>query len=421
MPARTQWTLADQALSSLTNAAVTVVVARSLPPRTFGAFALAFTLYELAVALSRALTSEPLVVRFSAATGPERRMAVRQATGAAFAMGSVAGAACLAAGLALDGPVREALVPLGALLPFLLVQDAWRFAFFSSGQPARAFLNDLAWTGAQSLFLAGVIAIGRPTVAALVSAWAAAAAVAAACGCVQFGGRPEIGEAARWLKDHRDLGSRFAAEFAARAGARQVTILALGAIGGFEALGAIRATQVVFGPLHVVLIGANLFAVPEAVRLAGGPVSEVRRFSMRLSATLAALGFCAGLGALLLPGSAGRALVGETWTAARPVLLPQAAIMAGLGASAGALTGLRALAAANRSLAARLLIVPLSVGGGVAGAVVGGAPGAMTGLALANWLGAAVFWRQFDRALGERAEAGGTRGAATSRPPRSRR
>jgi len=37
-------------------------------------------------------------------------------------------------------------VALGVVLPAMLLQDSWRFAFFAAGRGSRAFLNDVCWT-----------------------------------------------------------------------------------------------------------------------------------------------------------------------------------------------------------------------------------------------------------------------------------
>jgi hypothetical protein len=76
--------------------------------------------------------------------------------------------------------------------------------------------------------------------------------------------------------------------------------------------------------------------------------------------------------------------------------------MAAAGAITGASIGLRALVAARRSLRARLLVSLLQLVGATGGAAAGGARGAAWGLAIAGFLGAAVFWRQFNKAFDER-------------------
>jgi hypothetical protein len=42
-------------------------------------------------------------------------------------------------------------------------------------------------------------------------------------------------------------------------------MIAIGAIAGLAALGSIRAAQLVMSPVQVILLGASLVAVPEAV------------------------------------------------------------------------------------------------------------------------------------------------------------
>ena len=55
---RAAWSAVDQGLSSAGNFAATLAVARYSSERDVGAFAIAFTLYQLVLGLSRALVSE---------------------------------------------------------------------------------------------------------------------------------------------------------------------------------------------------------------------------------------------------------------------------------------------------------------------------------------------------------------------------
>ena len=59
------WGVADQTLSSLTNFALTVLVARSLGVTEFGYFAIVLTIYLTSMGLSRAAITSPLSIRFS--------------------------------------------------------------------------------------------------------------------------------------------------------------------------------------------------------------------------------------------------------------------------------------------------------------------------------------------------------------------
>ena len=78
---RLGWGLADQSLSSLTNFALAVLVARSVSIAALGAFGLAFTTYTVTLNATRALCSEPLTVRYSATDEAEWREGASAATG----------------------------------------------------------------------------------------------------------------------------------------------------------------------------------------------------------------------------------------------------------------------------------------------------------------------------------------------------
>ncbi|MDH4171258.1 MAG: hypothetical protein OEW42_16875, partial [Acidimicrobiia bacterium] len=61
--ARVSWSVLDQGLSSLTNFAAALVVARTLGLDSLGGYAVAFTTFTLAVELGRALGVEALAIR----------------------------------------------------------------------------------------------------------------------------------------------------------------------------------------------------------------------------------------------------------------------------------------------------------------------------------------------------------------------
>ena len=64
---RLGWGVADQAVSSLTNFVVVLLVARSLGAVQFGAFSLAYVTYGFALNASRGLATYPLM---SGSAGP---------------------------------------------------------------------------------------------------------------------------------------------------------------------------------------------------------------------------------------------------------------------------------------------------------------------------------------------------------------
>src|SRR3974390_615880 len=139
------WGVADQGMSSLTNFLANIYVARELGAVSYGAFSLAFVTYSFALNASRGLSTDPLLVRFSATDLPTWRRAVASSSGTAALTGVVTGVFVLGVTPLLGGSTRAAFLALGLTLPGLLLQDSWRFAFFAHGRGVLAFLNDTAW------------------------------------------------------------------------------------------------------------------------------------------------------------------------------------------------------------------------------------------------------------------------------------
>ena len=188
---RAFWNLVDQGLSSLTNAALSVVVARSVSELDFGGFALAFTVFSVVVGLSRNLATGPLPIRFSGATRTSFVGAAGGALGTALCFGVATGIGSVLVGLLMGGVAGSSLVALGVILPGLLVQDAWRQVFFAQGRPAAAALNDAAWAVLQVGAVALLLLPGHVDSAwPLILAWGGAALGAALLGTAQSSARP---------------------------------------------------------------------------------------------------------------------------------------------------------------------------------------------------------------------------------------
>lgn len=396
---RAGWGVVDQAISSVTNAALAVVVARSVSVEAFGAFGLAFAWYSASVGLSRALTAEPLLVRYSDDT-PSLRTHAGAAAGTAAAAGALSGVLAVAAAVALGGPTRQALVAVAIVLPGLLVQDVWRAVFIGSGTPRQAVVNDGIWAVAQGGLFAAVIVLDLGArLPMLIISWGAAAAVAAGAASAVTRTGPRLREVRHWVRAHVDLGGRFALEFAAITGSAHIALYAIAAVGGLIAVGALRAAQVLTGPLNIVFLAVPMIAVPEAVRLRASDPRRLPPSAIGLSAALSVGALVWGWVCLQLPASVGEAVLGDSWQEARAVLIPVTALLMSVGAEKGAIVVLRAYAAARSSLRVALVWGPLTIVGGLLGALTGGAYGAAAGMAVAHWVGTAVWWGHAARYL----------------------
>ncbi|HKS49578.1 MAG TPA: hypothetical protein VJT49_31605 [Amycolatopsis sp.] len=399
MAGRLSWGLADQAVSSLTNFAVGSYVARSLGATAFGIFSLALVTYGVALNVSRGLATDPLMVRFSGAPFDRWRLAVARASGTALGVGAAAGAVCLLLGVALGGALGHGFVGLGVVLPALLLQDSWRYAFFADGKGRKAFTNDLVW--GLMLVPAMFVAARNGTVTGFVLAWGAAAAVAAGFGYFQTGIWPRVSSARRWLAEQRDLAPRYLLENVSTSGASQLRSYGLGGIAGLAAVGTVRGAELLLGPFLAVLMGLSLVTVAEASRVVQRAPHRLRQFCLLLGVGQAGAALLWGVALLLLPDVAGEFVLGKVWITASTLIVPATLSVVGASFTTGAQAGLRALGAAKRSMPTQLVTSSFYVTGGLVGAVVDGALGSAIGVAAANVIGATVWWFQLQSGIKE--------------------
>jgi O-antigen/teichoic acid export membrane protein len=418
---RVGWGIADQGLSSLTNFGVGVLVARSVSPEDFGAFSLAFAAYIIALVIGRGLVGEPLVVRSSRVPLAQWREAAAASTGFVIALSALISAVVLVGALVARGRVGEAFVALALVLPGLLLQDAWRFAFVANGQPRLAFLSDLIWLAVLVPGLLALDAWGVTSLAGPVLIWGGSALLAAFMATSLARTWPAIGKARSWWRRNLDLGPRFTIEGVISVAAAQATLYVLGGVAGLSAAGAFRGAQLLLGPIQMLIMGISMVGVPEGVRIlhSRGPRGLPRPATL-VSLALAAGAVLWGLLLTLLPQDVGRQILGESWDGAQMLVLPMAIGFAGVMIGLGPGVGIRALADARRSLAARSIHAAAELTGGVVGAIAGGPLGAAIGVALGSWAGAGAMWIAFMASVREHEHAAsppGTGAAPQTTPP----
>jgi len=400
------WGLADQAVSSLTNFAVSLYVARTLGAVQFGAFSLAYVTYSLVLNASRGLATDPLVVRFSGVGSTAWRRAVAASTGTATAVGLAAAAGMLAAGLALTGTARAAFIAMGITMPGLMLQDSWRYAFFAHGRGGHAFLNDTIWAAAMAPALIALRLTGHQTVFWIVLAWGAAATIAAAAGPLQARVLPRPARALAWIRDHRDLAFRYLAENTIFSGTGLARASGLAALASLAAVGYVQAANTLMGPFFVIMQGVTLVTVPEAARVLRHSPRHLRNFCLLLAIGLALA--VAAWGAVLLvalPSGLGELLLRSIWRPTYSLIVPMTIAVMGACVSAGATAGLRALGVAKRSLRAELIGSGCFLVFTLAGAAIASAVGAVFGGAVGMLVGAAIWWRQLHVAFRESGHA----------------
>ncbi len=390
---RAGWNLTDQVISSATNAALSFLVARAVSVSDFGGFALAFTVFAVVTGLSRAVSTMPLSVRFTASEAREFDDATGAAVGTAVTLGVLAGLGCLVPGLILDGAAGTALLVLGLLLPGLLMQDAWRLVFFAEGRPAAAAANDAFWAVTQLLAVGGFLLAGMNTIGPMLLAWGGAAAAAAALGKRQSGVWPRPRRAWGWVRRHHDLTRYLLAEYVTVQGAQQGALLVIAGISSLAVIGALRGAQVILGPTTILAAGMNAFALPEmSRRRAMLSERDWNRGAVLLSAFVSLAGTAWGVIFLLLPDSLGVELLGDTWAGTRQVLLATVVGQAGAALGVGPATALYAMDRASSTFRIHVSFAPLMFVLSITGVSVAGAQGAAWGIAAAFWLVLPLWW-----------------------------
>jgi O-antigen/teichoic acid export membrane protein len=392
---RAGWSTVDQVISSLSNFALSVLVARQVTVSEYGAFALSFALYGYLVTVSRLLVSQPLAIRFSGANPDEFAHAARQSTGAAIVVALVPAAGMTVAGVWVGGTVGPTLITTAVLLPGLLLQDSWRTVFFARGHPRAAAANDAAWGVAQVVFVLAVAAAAYASAVGYLLAWGLAGYVAATLGAVQAGLLPAPREAWRWLAAHWDLSRYFVSELVAINGATQLMLVLVAAIGGLAVTGALRGAQVLTGPVNILALSGMAFVIPELARRHWIVGRRLLRAGLAVSAVVVVLATAWGLLLLALPDVVGEQLLGRTWASVDSILVPTVIGTVISVASLGPTCGVYAMKRPRVLFPLQLMAAPAFLIGGVGGVLIGGAFGAATGIALAYAFNAGMAWVRF--------------------------
>lgn len=376
------WSLADQFLSTATNAGLTVLVARDVSRTEFGAFATAFLLFSLLIAVERSLVGQVLSIRHSAETRIGMRHVAGRALGTVLTLAVPAGLLIAAVGLLLGGPLRGPLAAVGLMMAPLLLQDACRNVFFAQSRPKRAAANDALWAVVQFVTMGVLIAQDGATATTLILAWGGSAAVAAGYGMLKLAAVPVPAATGGWVRQHRDLLGYLLPETLTLTGGDKVALFLVGGLVGVDGVGAMTGARQVFNPLQVVSSAALSLVMPEISRREELGPRMRRLVGLGIGAVLA-LGTLAYLGVILaLPDGVGSWVFGDSWTVVEPVLLPVGLFTAGAGACTGPFAVIAAMGHAKRTFRLNALAAVLMVTLMPLGAWLGGTPGAAWGLCL---------------------------------------
>ncbi|MHA3702220.1 hypothetical protein ACXR2U_08530 [Jatrophihabitans sp. YIM 134969] len=242
----------DQAVNSITNVVVVLVVAAAAPLRDFGIFAAVAVAVQLTQSMSAAGTGDRLLQ-----AAPESRDARYAAGARVLDLATISGAAIAVVGWLAWTP-DPWLVAL-ALAPALTRVDYWRVRTVAHGNASNALLVDVTLGALQA---GGVVVwwrAGAPWgVAGATAAWAAASLLVA--GVLAVRERRPAGTPRAPVFEAVSV--RYGLEIAAVNGSGQIAQLLVTTQLGFAFSGTLRAAQVPFGIVVVLVLALRAVLIP---------------------------------------------------------------------------------------------------------------------------------------------------------------
>ncbi|HMK62475.1 MAG TPA: hypothetical protein VK386_02555 [Acidimicrobiales bacterium] len=263
-------TLVDQGFSSASNFGVGVAVARIAGPAGLGGFSLAYACWLFLAAQHRSLVTDPMAIE-NDVVHREASSKLRAGLAAELILAITAAGVLALVGASLI-LVHQHIFGLSMLtvapwLPFLVVQDYWRWIGFMQRRPGKALANDTVFNCVQAAGFAAVAMGGVHSVVVVISSWGIGAAAGAVFGLRQFAVRPTLRGGitllgARWHMSKWLAGNSLTGWGSTQAGGLLASFI-LGPVG----LGGLRAAQtLVAGPTFVLVQAGGSVGLPEASR-----------------------------------------------------------------------------------------------------------------------------------------------------------
>ncbi|MGO9344642.1 MAG: oligosaccharide flippase family protein [Acidimicrobiales bacterium] len=269
-PQRALLTTIDQGFSSASNFVVGVAVARISGPAGLGGFSLAYGCWLILAALHRSLVTDPMAIENDVIL-PNAPARLRRGFASEVVLALAAAVCILVVGIPLymfgQRTFGLAMIAVVPWLPFLLVQDYWRWTGFMRREPGRALANDTVFNIVQAACFVTVAVSGVHSVVLVIASWGAGAAAGAFFGLWQFKVRPTLHEGIKGLRSRWHMSKWLAGNSVLGWSASQASVLLAGFILGPAGLGALRAAQtLVQGPALVLIQAGGSIGLPEASR-----------------------------------------------------------------------------------------------------------------------------------------------------------
>lgn len=379
----------DQGLVALSSLIAALAVARLVPAAEFGAFALVLLLRVLLVELSRAITGQPSQLLHTDSTAGSTD---ESANSFAFLVGAV----LVVPGLVLalrTGLATDYAVILAISAPVVMVHDTMRHSMFAQRDAIGATMLDGTVLAVQVAISAIATMTGaRPWV--FFAAWSLGVTAACLIGMWRLDVRPSVSAARSWPARSHQIWPGLLVDAALVQAQRQISSWLMLGYGSLGAVAGYRGSQTAFRPLGIATSGVKVATLPYLSSLHGSDHTRPRALGRAYGAS-ALLGGTAAivtLAVLLLPDSAGRAVLGDTWEAMERFVVPVGAVQIAQSLAVGAQLLLMASGQTRRLARIRLGALSLHIGAMAIGGVTNGAVGAAYALAITNAAVLPIWW-----------------------------
>lgn len=377
----------DQILSSLSNIAALIWVAHAFGAADFGRYSLVVMVYTVAQVVFRSLISTTALVHPDDADARPGAIisATLQLGVLAAAVTVAAGAALLAGGSALGGPI----LVFGLALPFLVLHDVGRYLAIARQRPGGAVVLDSLWFVLLAVGFVGAGVLDLDSLTWLVAAWVGSGVVASLWVFVQNGA--PTGGGRDWLRQRWDFSWRSMVSGLAASGTALATASLMALFSSPIAVAAFRAATLLGAPSTAVQMAVGTSAAADIARDREDPRlvwGHVRRAIM-IATVVGVLNLVV---LVFLPDVIGHAVLGDAWDIVQPLMLAlslKVLLMAAQSGLRASLIGTHRIQAAMVTDIVSIVLVGACM---VIGAAWGDAEGALWAMAVGTGVSTVCWW-----------------------------
>lgn len=387
--AATTWATLGQGTSSLSNFLLAVFVARMVSTVEFGTFSVGLLLITIGLGFARTFVGDALVI--ARGRTEEEEGSVVASAQASFNAISLALLVVFVPAVIVLREHLTIILSLAVVSPLVVLEDAGRYRFISSGDFRHAFLMDTVWLGAFLLTIGGAHLAGRLSGAYVILGWGLGAAIGIGYAIARERRWTASVRMVDWFRSNAQMLKGLGMEYVASVAGQHIVMLGIGLFLGLEALGALKAAHIVFGPISVLFVAALSFGVSEVGRRyeEGGSLTKD---GVAVSGGLVFAAAIVGVVLIVLPDTMGVNILGETWGSAEELFPFVLAHKTGAAAGLGAVVALRVLGLTNLSGWGRMMGAGVMLLGVIVGGSLFDIEGAAAGIALGMIAASIALW-----------------------------